>query len=169
MAQNNELENAASSKRAVEHKGSERRAAFVVIADVGPMEIELSPGDVAASHCERKRRIDFPLHANSRAHFFVAQPGAVEGSVAMAVAERIIHPKGVGLDIRASKEREVPVDQVLEAWRWENGVEYPLRRKFPANTTAGQDREPGLDVDADADDELHLRAMNVGAAEDKRD
>src|SRR6476620_3761650 len=143
----------------VEHERSERRATFVVIADVGPMEIKLSPGDVAASHGERKRGIDFPLRPNSRAHLFVAQPGAVEASVAMAVAETIIRSKGVGLDIRAGKEGEVAVDQVLETRRRENGVEDPVRRKFPANATAGQGWEPGLHVDADTEDELYLRAM----------
>src|SRR5262245_29323906 len=101
------------------------------------MEIELSPGDVAASHCKRKRGIDFPLHANSRAHFFVAQPSAVEASVTVTGPEPIICPKGVGLDSRAGKQGEVSVDQVLEAWGWENGVEDPVRRKFPANATAG--------------------------------
>ena len=67
------------------------------------MEIELPPWDVAAPDRERKRGIDFPLRADSRAHFFVAQPGVVEAGVAMAVAEMIVHPEGVQR-LRAGEE-----------------------------------------------------------------
>ena len=61
-------------------------------------------------------------------------------------------------------QRHVLAHFVLETRSWQHGIEKPLRGYFPANSSGGKNRVSAFDIDADTEDELQIRAVNVSAA-----
>src|SRR6476659_482377 len=58
---------------------------------------------------------------------------------------------------------EVLVPFVFEAWRRRNRIQDPLRLKSPTNSTAGNDRILAFHINANAENELKIRVINIGA------
>src|SRR5437899_3306630 len=69
---------------------------------------------------------------------------------------------------RAGIQSQVLIPFVFEARCGHNGIEHPLRLKFPADTAARNDGILSFHVNADANYELQIRIINIGAADLER-
>src|SRR5581483_4790616 len=79
-----------------------------------------------------------------------------------------VHAKSAVFDIPAEKERQVFAPFVFEARAGKDEIEHPLLGKFPAHADGGNHWPLTIDVDAEAEDPLQVRACNVRATDDDR-
>src|SRR3984893_597859 len=86
----------------------------------------------------------------------------------LPIAKVIAYAETGFLDICAGVKRQVFCGLKCETRLGEHGVEDPLPRKFPANSHSRYDRIFSFHVNSNAEDKLHIWAINVGAADDER-
>src|SRR6266536_222621 len=86
----------------------------------------------------------------------------------VVATEIIAHSKIRFLQSRAGIQSQVLVPFVFETRCGQNGVEHPVRLKLPANTAAGNDGKLPFHVYADANYELQIGVINIGAADFER-
>src|SRR5207237_1482800 len=79
--------------------------------------------------------------------------------------ELIAHSKIRFRQSGAGIQSQVLIPFVFEARCGHNGVEHPLRLEFPADTTARNDGILSFHVYADANYELQIGIINIGAAD----
>src|SRR6266480_4542223 len=82
--------------------------------------------------------------------------------------ELIAHSEIRFLQSRAGIQSQVPIPFVFEARCGQNGIEHPMRLKFPANTAARNDGILSFHVNADTKYELQIGTINIGAADFER-
>src|SRR5438067_11199395 len=86
----------------------------------------------------------------------------------VVASELIAHSKIRVLQSRDGIHSQVFVPVVVETRCGQNGVEHPLRLEFPADTAARNDGILSFHVNADANDELQIGIINIGAADLER-
>ncbi len=86
----------------------------------------------------------------------------------MRISEMVVHAEIGLLHVRPGVERYVSVHLELQTWRRQHSIEHPLACHFPANAGGGDNRILPFDIDTDAEDNLQIRAVDVGAANDER-
>src|SRR6266513_5900002 len=86
----------------------------------------------------------------------------------MCVAEIVVHAEIGLLHICSRVERYLWIHFELQTRGRQHSVEYPLAPHPPANASRGNNRILPFDSDTDAHDNLQIGAVDVGAANDKR-
>src|SRR3954447_7261449 len=92
----------------------------------------------------------------------------IEGGVSAQGAEVFFHPVTRPPDIRAGENQEAAVRLKLKARGRHDRIEGPFGRKLPADASARQDRILPPGINSHAEDELEIRAVNPGAADNHR-
>src|SRR6266480_4191446 len=121
-------------------------------ADVGPIEIETAIWLIAGLEAERGKRRQFPIDAETTAHFAVTENRVIQLADSMSIAEIFVHAK-IGLfDIRASVNSYLLRCFVLDPRGRQHGIEQPLTAQLPTNSRCRDDWIIALHVDAHAED-----------------
>src|SRR5256714_3322138 len=157
-----------SLKRRVESDPRVGRAAILVVANLGAVEIEIPERNVSALERELGCGGQLPFQASTEPRFFVTNRGVIERRVAAEGPEVFFPPVAGQAQIRAGEKEKVAVRLVFEARRRHDGVERPLRSEFPAHATPGENWSLAQRVDADAEHKLEIRAVNISAADKER-
>src|SRR5437764_15311570 len=92
----------------------------------------------------------------------------IQSGNTVVAPELIAHSKIRFLQSGSGIQRQVLIPFVFEARCGHNGVEHPLRLEFPADTTARNDGILSFHVFANANYELQIGIINIGAAEPGR-
>src|SRR5204862_7028616 len=92
----------------------------------------------------------------------------IQSGNTVVAPELIAHSKIRFLQSGSGIQRQVLIPFVFEARCGHNGVEHPLRLEFPADTTARNAGILSFHVYADANYELQIGIINIGAADLER-
>src|SRR5205823_346221 len=86
----------------------------------------------------------------------------------VVATEIVAYSKICFLQSRAGIQSQVLIPFVFETRCGQNRIEHPVRLKFPADTAARNDRILSFHVNADANYELQIRIVNIGATDLER-
>src|ERR1044072_2742371 len=154
-------------KRAVQRNHSVRGAAVLMVAHVGAIKVEISVWLIADLACGRYDRGNLPVHSRAGSHFAISQDTVIEPLDSMCVSEIVRYTVTGLLDIRPYVKRHVLAHLILETRSGQHGIEKPLRCDFPPEPGGRKNWVFTFDIDTDAKDELQIRTVNVGTANEE--
>src|SRR4029077_2734765 len=132
-------------------------------------KIEVSVRLVAdfAGKCHNWR--NFPVEASAGPNLAICQDRVIQPRDSVRVPEIVRHTVTGLLHVRPYVQRYISAHLKLQTRSWQHGIEKPLRGNFPANSSDRNNRVFPLDIDTDAEDELQIGTVNVGAADEERE
>src|SRR5438105_1510789 len=144
------------------------RTAIFVEADIGAIEVEVAIWLIAGLGIDGQPACKLPIDAATGSHFAIGQYGMIQPGNSMVATEIIAHSEICFLQSRPGIQSQVLIPFEFETRCRQNRIEHPVRLKFPADAAAGNDGKLSFYVNADANYELQIRIINIGAADLER-
>ncbi len=161
------LQKLTALERAVQGDRPVRRAAVLVVSHFCAIKIEVPVWLIPNLSCKRHHRRDLPIKPRAGSDLTIRDNSVVETWNSMRNSKLIVHTESGIPDGCSCIQRYIASQFVLQARRRQNGVKQPLRRNFPAHAYGRKDRIFSFHIDAYAQNELQIRAVNVRPADEE--